>query len=264
MLLYAKYSTAYVSGGSTAGIPFEAETAKSAEVGMKAEFLNRKLRANLAAFWVQYKNVQTPQTATSFAAQIAQITGDPNLAASIGTFVLTTGDLTAKGFEFDFDAAPADGVTIGGSLSYNQRSIKNVPQLLITANDGAFDAKRGVPEWTGSVYAQYKTRPLFGESYLSLRADGVWTDDVANDSNPNRPIYSVNPAAYSIKSYWMVNGRVALRDIDIGGVKTEIALWGRNLFDTQRLSYGLNLSNIFFAGNYLPARTMGVDLTVSF
>ena len=61
-----------------------------------------------------------------------------------------------------------------------------------------------------------------------------------------------------------MNGRVALRDINLGGLKGDIGVWGRNLFDEQRFSYALNISNIFMAGNYIPARSYGVDLTVAF
>ena len=52
--------------------------------------------------------------------------------------------------------------------------------------------------------------------------------------------------------------------LNLGGVKADVALWGRNLFDTQRMSYGLNLSELFFAANYIPARSYGMDLTISF
>jgi iron complex outermembrane receptor protein len=62
----------------------------------------------------------------------------------------------------------------------------------------------------------------------------------------------------------VVNGRVALRELNLGGVNAELAVWGRNLFDKQRLSYALNISNIFIGGNYIPARSYGMDLTVSF
>lgn len=54
VLLYGKYSTGYISGGSIAGVPFTPETAKSYEVGLKSEFLDRRVRLNVAAFQADY------------------------------------------------------------------------------------------------------------------------------------------------------------------------------------------------------------------
>ena len=59
ILLYGKFSTAFVSGGSVSGLDFEPETATSWEAGLKADLLDRKLRTNLSLFHVTYKNFQT-------------------------------------------------------------------------------------------------------------------------------------------------------------------------------------------------------------
>jgi iron complex outermembrane receptor protein len=54
VLVYAKYSTAFVSGGSVGGLAFQPEVAKSWDLGVKSEFLDHRLRANLALFDVTY------------------------------------------------------------------------------------------------------------------------------------------------------------------------------------------------------------------
>ena len=64
-LIYGKWSNSFVSGGSVAGIGFVPETASSFELGFKADFLDRKLRTNLALFYVDYKNFQQPSSTTS-------------------------------------------------------------------------------------------------------------------------------------------------------------------------------------------------------
>src|SRR5690606_3264892 len=96
-LLYAKYSTAYVSGGSTAGIPYVPETAKSWEAGVKATLFNRKLQANLAVYHVKYEQVQGANSTTTpgMADAVNDITGDPTCADVITTFTYNNGDLTA-------------------------------------------------------------------------------------------------------------------------------------------------------------------------
>ena len=84
ILVYAKYSTAFVSGGSVGGVPFEAETAQSFEAGIKADLLDRKLRTSLAVYHADYDNYQSAQGALTFADYITQVTGDPNRRGSFG------------------------------------------------------------------------------------------------------------------------------------------------------------------------------------
>src|SRR5581483_8473383 len=74
---YAKYSTGYVQGGEFANVVFQPSTAKSWELGVKADMLDNTLRTNLAVFRVDYTNVQVESspaaggcpTASPFASQ---------------------------------------------------------------------------------------------------------------------------------------------------------------------------------------------------
>ena len=266
ILVYVKYSTGFVSGGSVAGIPFEPETVKSAEGGIKAEMLNRKLRTNLAVFWAQYKHFQTAQGANNFVKEITAITGDPTLANLIGTFVADQGGpVTAKGFEFDMSAAPVQGVTLGGSLSYTKTTFKDVSPILLSANGGDYQSTYR-PTWTGGVWGQFDTEPLgSGDAYLSFRADGIWQSKINLMQNPLLPAYSTFATNIrEIKAYWLVNARVALKELDLGGVNTTIAVWGKNLTDTREKAFALNIAQIIAGSSFIPARSYGVDLTIEF
>lgn len=265
-LLYGKYSTAYVSGGSVAGIPFAPETVASWEAGAKTELFDRKLRANLALFHAKYKHFQTAQSATNFTAEIIQVTGDPTRAASIGTFVADQGGtVTAKGFEFDLSAAPTRGLTLGGSLSYTDTKFKDVNPILLSSNGGRY-IPTFRPKWTGGLWAQYDTPTLGGgDTYVTIRSDATYQSDMNLSQNPDLPIYSsFGRGIAEVPAYWLVNGRVALRDLNLGGIKTEFALWGKNLTNERSVAFALNLSNLIAAANYIPPRTYGLDLTVEF
>lgn len=265
IMLYAKYSTAFVSGGNTAGIPFEPETAASWEAGVKADMFDRRLRANLAAYYVTYKHFQTTQSATNFVPEITAITGDPTRAASIGTFVADQGGpVKAHGFELEVTAAPFHGLTSGGSLGYSKTKFEDVNPILISANGGAFEP--GIrPKWTAALWAQYDTPPIgAGDAYISARIDTTWQSRVPLTQNASLPAYATWAAGVKdIAPYWMVNGRIAIKDLDVGGIDTQIALWARNLTDVREKTYALYLR---FAGsaNYVPARSYGVDLTIDF
>jgi iron complex outermembrane receptor protein len=268
VLVYGKFSTAFVSGGSVAGIPFAPETAKSWEAGVKAELLDRRLRANLALYTVTYKHFQVASSGTNYREQITQITGNPALASAVGTFVVDQGGpVEARGFEFDMVAAPLKGVSLGGSLGYAETTFKEVSPILLAANGGTYVPFMR-PKWTGALWAQYDTKPLGGgDAYLSFRADGTWTSDVNLAFNPDLPAYAPGNFAENIReipSNWRVNARVALRDLNIGGVDTEIAIWSKNLTNSRVKGYAVNLSQIIAQANYSPARTYGLDVTIDF
>ncbi|MCB2072524.1 MAG: TonB-dependent receptor [Novosphingobium sp.] len=264
ILLYAKYSTAFVSGGSVAGIPFAPETAKSWEAGVKAEMFDRKVRANLALYHAEYKNYQTAQSSANFVDQITEITGDPTRAGSIGTFVVPLGGVKAKGFEFDIAAAPAQGLSLGGSLSYTDTSFNNLNPVIVAANAGSYGTASYRPKWNGGLWAQYDTQPLVGDAFVTFRADGIWQSDMGLAQNANAPLPLLVPALIEQPSYWLVNGRIALRDLEIGGAKTEFALWAKNLTDEKAIGFALNLNQIFGSANFIPARSYGIDLTIEF
>jgi iron complex outermembrane receptor protein len=262
ILAYAKYSTAFVSGGSVGGVPFDPELAKSFEAGLKAELLDRRLRFNLALYHARYKNFQTAQSASFVPSLVFALTGDPTLATKLGTIVVSQGGLvTSRGFELDFTGAPTDGVTVGGSLSYDKTTFKNVSPLLLAATGGAWVPSYR-PQWTGGLYWQYDTPPLFGNAYMTFRLDSIYQSSMITASNPGRGAYA--PAIINEGGYWLLNGRVALRDFEIGGAKAELGLWGKNLTDDGAKTFALEISGIIAGANYIPARSYGLDLTIEF
>lgn len=265
-MLYAKYSTAFVSGGNTVGVPYRAETAKSWEAGVKAALFNRRLQANLSAYHVKYHDVQGSNSPTTpgMADVVNDVTGDPNRSDVIGTFTFNNGDLTAKGFEFDFTAAPVTGVTLGGSLGYNDSNFSNVDPLILASNQGRYEQIL-LPDWTANFWAQYDTPPLgVGDTYLSFRVDGRWQSDMNLSANPDLPEYSTWATGIrEVPSYAVLNGRVALKELNLGGIDTELAVWGRNLTNNRSANYALNFG-FMGAANYIPARTYGLDLAIKF
>ncbi|MDG2002737.1 MAG: TonB-dependent receptor [Novosphingobium sp.] len=262
ILVYAKFSTAFVAGGSVGGVPFEPELAQSWEAGVKTELFDRKLRFNLALYYARYKNFQTAQSASFVPSLVLALTGDPTLASKLGTIVVSQGGLvTAKGFEFDFTIAPTTGVTIGGSLSYDDTTFKNVSPLLLAATGGEW-VPTYRPNWTGGLYGQYDTQPLFGDAYMTFRLDGNYQSKMLTASNQSRGAYA--PAILAEGGYWLLNGRVALRDFEIGGAKAELGLWGKNLTDEGAKTFALEISGIISGANYIPARSYGLDLTIEF
>ena len=265
VLLYGKYSTAFVSGGSVATIDFKPETVESFELGAKADLFNKRLRTNLAIYQATYKNLQTAQGGTNFTAFLnakGALIGEPNLASVIGTFILPQGGpVRARGFELEATGLVTRGLTVGSSLAYSKTTYKNVNPVLV-ASQGGFYVPTLRPKWTGGLWGQFKSEPFAGDARFVLRVDGNYRSKMNIDANPNRTTPAFLGLRYS-PSTWIVNGRAAITDINLGGVKTELAVWGKNLTNDDSVTFAL-INGFEASANYQAARSFGADLTISF
>ena len=113
LFAFATVSTGFKSGAfqeqpSTAALartPTEPERATNYEAGLKTDWFNRRLRANVSAFWMDYRDFQT-----------AKVVPDAS-QGPVGTRVtVDTADATIKGVETEVIAAPASW--IDGSVRY--------------------------------------------------------------------------------------------------------------------------------------------------
>jgi iron complex outermembrane receptor protein len=255
MLVYAKYSTGFVSGGQVATVAFEPETVKSWEGGIKADFLDRRLRTNLAVYRATYRHFQSAQGSTNFANLLGPLT------PFIGTFVIDAGTVKAKGFEFEGSAAPVRGLTMGGSVGYMDTEFSNTPQVLINQSGGVY-APTFRPKWTVGLWGQYESDPVIGDASVVVRMDANWRSRSHLDSNPDRNVPQFAVIRY-VPSAWLLNARLALRGFQVGGAEAELAVWGRNLTNNRDVINGV-LNGFEAAAFYEAARTVGVDLAVRF
>jgi len=275
ILVYGKYSTSFVSGGSTLGIDFEPEEAKSFEVGVKADLMDHKLRTNLALFHVDYNHYQASQgTALPAAKTLALSIWTPlygatvanELATAASLFIIDQGKLTAQGFELEVTAAPTRGLTIGTGIGYTDSKFPELNPLVLAANGGVYNVTQR-PKWTATIYGVYETRPLFGDTTLQFRMDGQYRSNTPITANMAQSLFAdgSNAAAISdIKGYMLVNGRIALRHLKVAGANAELAVWGKNITDRKDRAYGLGLGAVSSTSYYVAARTFGVDLSIDF
>ncbi|MBV1916570.1 MAG: TonB-dependent receptor [Sphingomonadaceae bacterium] len=249
-MVYAKYSTGFLSGGAVADISFPPETAKSWEAGFKADLLDRRVRLNMAFWDVEYKNAQASASGASVGRR------DLNIA------VVSHGALKARGVEAELVLAPARGLTFGGTIGYTESKFVN-PDPIVDQGNGIIPASR--PKWVGSANAMYITPPLFGDATMLFRLDATYESRVRIIPDPNVEVkYPVFGPFEFMPSKVIVNGRVALRDIDMGGANVEIGLWSKNLLDNKKPLYPFQYPNFLMTTTYEPARTFGVDVIVKY
>ncbi|WP_336951201.1 TonB-dependent receptor [Sphingobium aromaticivastans] len=245
IMLYAKAGTGYLSGGIYNGRPFNAEKIISYEAGIKSQLWDNRLRFNLAAFTANYDDLQV----------------------SVFTTVLNyenAGKARIRGLEAELTLAPVEGLRIGANLGLLNFKYKEYISSAATGaptdiSDMAIRAQ--TPRFTFAPNIQYDTRRMANDAYLSFSLDAAYRSDVRYVLIP-----FADPAlddAATSQAHWIVNGRVSLVDLPVGGVKVKLSAWGQNLLDKRVVQIAADISG-FVAASYNKPRTFGIDASIAF
>jgi iron complex outermembrane receptor protein len=239
-LLYATISRGHKSGifpsqnnvVQNVGEATPAEEVWNYEAGAKSQWLDNTLRANFALFYMDYSDLQLFRL-------------DPQLR--LLTF---TEDTTNYGAEFEFLAAPDEGVEVGLNLAWLKAEVNG------GVNDGA-ELPRA-PEYSAGVFAQFSW-PMWGGN-SSVRTDLKWTDDYRTELayNTGAPAADAANARISeVNSFTLLDMRAAWAP---GKGNLELSLWGKNLLDE---TYPTHIIPFFGNGFSIfgPPRTYGVAIS---
>lgn len=269
ILIYAKRSSGYKSGGANSRslfyLGFNPEIVTMNEIGAKAEFFNRRMRLNLAAYNGTYEDIQL-----DFSAQYVQI--DPATGLTSTTLRTTTetfnapgqGDLS--GFEADFTFVATDRLTLSASYANNKVDIPATINPFRQSNGQFITVPIPIyqvytPEHSGSVALDYEA-PLFGATFVghvdANFDNGYYANytDVAYDP-VTRAVTVFQPKG---DSSFNVNARIALTDIVVGDATATIALWSRNLLDEEHVFYKSKSVLQGVQGFYNEPRTYGLEV----
>jgi iron complex outermembrane receptor protein len=260
-LLYGKFSTGFVSGGTLSTLTYKPEKARSWELGVKTEQFDRRVRSNLALFDARYSNLQYDTSGL--------LTGVP-ATARFSQAIVNQGDAHALGFELENTVAVTSAVTLTANVGYTNFKYEQAtipPGLASLSGPPGFKPFQR-PNFTGTLGAQYTSDELWWGSHLTARLDANFRSETLMTSNTCCAVGSTASDPAIIKAatspfVWLVNGRVALADIDLGDTKAEVALWGRNLLDDREITQFVGL-NLVGAVIYEQARTFGVDVRFDF
>ena len=263
ILGYVSYSKGYKSGGiNLAGIPTDAagnpvfttarikpEDGTTYEVGLKTQFFERTLTANLAAFHTTVKDYQ-----------VNVVDSGPG---ALRGYLSNIEEVSSTGVELDAAWAPSGSFSSYLSASWTEGKYEffaNGPCPLerIGTSTAACDLSGrplpGLPTWALSAGAEYRTTIFDGATgYFGL--DATYRSDQYSEASDSE--YLV------IDAYSLVNLR-------LGYVSTSGAwegfVWVRNVFDTeyfQYMSVQPGNSGAIFALLGDP-RTYGVTLRLRF
>ncbi len=253
--IYFTNSTGYNSGGFNARAgslsawesTIQEETIDSFEFGIKSDWWNQRLRANIAIFYNEYDDIQ-----------IAQFEAGSGGASSR---IVNAGAATYQGIELDLVVLLTEGLML--DLTYGYLDAEFDEYL---ARDPVTDQEVDIsnittvpraPEHTANLGLQYDFQP-FSWGALSARVDVAYTDEFTFHPFQNR--YD------SADDRTLVNARISLEDIALGDAGSlRISAWGKNLTDEEYREWGIDFDSLGFAGDtYGRPLTYGVDLVYEY
>jgi iron complex outermembrane recepter protein len=252
--LYAKYSESYRSGGFNMrapqkdfGSPFGPETMDAYELGLKSEWLDRRLRVNAAVFLYDYTDLQI----------------DQNLPNSISeTLTVNAGESEYKGFELDLTALLTERLTLNLSYGYLDAEFKEFQNALDcnrqpVAGGGTVDVADcrqvpNAPEKTYNLELDY-VLPALGIGELSARIGYLWQD--------TSTFTNATPAERG--SFSLLSASVLLSQISVGKGNLSIQAWGKNLQDEEYPLHAFDFG-VFQLSYFNEPRSYGLDITYEY
>ncbi|MDN5288194.1 MAG: TonB-dependent receptor [Mucilaginibacter sp.] len=238
--LYASYSQGFRAGGITelSSDPsqpplytFKPEYSNNYEIGSKNNFLDNKLRVNIAAFYTRITDAQVPTLILPDAITVTK----------------NAGKLNSKGVELELNATPIKGLAFDYNFGYTHARYTD----LAVGNNGEIVNLKGnrqvyTPNVTSMLAAQY-SYDLGGMQKVKLVARGEWRYlgneyfDLANQMEQ--------------KGYSKFNGRLGIDTKNFS-----LFLWESNIANKKYIDYAYD----FGASHLGNPRTYGISLSTNF
>jgi iron complex outermembrane receptor protein len=267
---YAKYATGFRAGGandrSQSFNAFGPESVKSYEIGAKMEFLDHRVRLNLAGYIMDRDNTQFDFDQFDTNAQ------SPTNGSHIEQ-TQNAGKSKIRGVEADLTVRPVNGLTLNASYAYTYWKAPSAVNSITG----------GLPQ---QLYIVYTPRNAASGSidYALPVGKGDMSLRFHLDGNYASSQYSFQLEPTKTDPSFIVNGRIALADITMGGGnKITLSVWSRNLFNRTYIYrrsaansspvYNYNGTTLVSTnyggilgdyGNLNPPRTWGFEASAKF
>jgi iron complex outermembrane receptor protein len=245
-LLYASAAKGFKSGGfdgrATRNFtfrPFNPETVWGYEVGLKSTWADRRIVANAALFYNDYRDLQV----TSFGA-------DPVSGTFVSLFT-NAAKARTEGAELEFTALPTQGLTLNATAGYLDARYKKFDTLVGgVVTDVSHRSLVNSPKWTGSLGVTYE-HPVSASLVGTLHADTAYRDKTYTEITASETLAQ--------HAYWLANAFLGIKTSDD---RWELRAGGRNLGDQRVRVQGFNLSEFpgYQLAFYSASRTWDVHL----
>lgn len=260
-MVYFAYDTGFKSGGinrelsatcatggrclTDAEATWDPETTTNYEIGLKSQWMDNRLRANVTAFYQTYEDFQVNQLVPEAASQLMS----------------NAAEVTSKGLEFDVTYVATNNLTLAGNVSYIKTqydSYQDAP-CATSANcvggvqDLSGETLDNAPELTYSVSGEYRDL-LPGNSGLEWfsRLEVMYKDDVN--------LYVFQPKETQEDAYYLANAQVGVESAD----NWKVTAWVRNLADEDYVSWAAMTDDTGLRQIPGMPRTYGVSFDLFF
>ncbi|WP_116368792.1 TonB-dependent receptor [Parahaliea mediterranea] len=258
-MLYASYSEGFKSGGfdmrgNQAANPqtvegFDPETVDSWELGLKGEFLERRLRLNLAAFYASYQDMQVV-TSVGFANNALGFLVPVQNVENVG-------EATLQGVELESEVQLGGSLRLAANVGYIDTRIDE--WLTADPSGATVDVAdqrdiQNTPRWTGQLALS---------SDIELGAYGHMTGTVSVAYRDAVQMFEV-PSPIDEDGYTLWNASLLWYS---PSEQWSLGLHGRNLGDTEYRVAGYNFPTTGegeVIGYYGAPRTVSVALDYRF
>ncbi|WP_246450472.1 TonB-dependent receptor [Sphingomonas rhizophila] len=192
------------------------DSLKSYEIGAKGRWLNGRLTANVAAYWIDWSNIQ---------AQANRVSDSVQFATNIGA-------ARSRGIELELGYAPVKDVFIGANGSYNDSKITKLSEEEAAISGAVLGHRLSAPRFQGSLYSSYGfdlSSTVKGTLAANVQYVGPY-----NSSFPNTPGNPTLPLSTFGRTDGYVNTNLSL------GIKHRdltAQLYVENVFDDHSIVY---------------------------
>jgi len=232
-MVYAEISQGFKSGGwnprmfnASYLVGYKPEYLTSYEAGVKSEWFDRRLTANGAVFYYDYKDMQL----SSFHA-----------GSSLTDVVLTVenaGREAIKGFELELAARPVEGLDVQLGVGYQSNHYTELAASVPWSKDNVLP---DAPKWTISAGLQYRV-PLGPYGHLVPRLDGSYKSKTYKDPQNSEDIAQGGLLLLNAQLAWQAPQE-----------RWQLTAFVTNVADKQYITRGLHFSDFGFTEVY-PGR----------
>ena len=239
-LLYVSWNTGFKSGGfntqSYTDGPYQPEKLFAYEVGAKTEFLDHKIRINIAGFHDKYKDIQ-----------VQHVEG-------ASTAIINGASATLYGADLDFEARLFSQFTISGSAEVLHAVYDSFPNAPTSNPDLAITE----PTFGGDAaghhlgYAAPEQFTIAGDYSFPLPSGEL---DLNVTVNHSASFFTEPDNVIRQPDYTKVNASLRWK---AANDRYDVLLWGRNLTNAAVFTYADTLGTGLHVATYEPPRTYGV------
>lgn len=252
-LVFANYSTGYKAGGfdsiniSTKELPLDPELVDNYEIGAKGDFLNKRIRAQLAYFYTEIADRQEA------------IESQPPGSGTAVPFIVNT-DEEIEGYEITLTFLISEQLRT--TVIYTERDQSSQREAHYDAQGNFVDGLEVATVAPQDYTLTLDWAPEMPSGSLFVHLEYIFEENTDRDQEEYIPLFDTVPGYGDDRT--LFNARVSWLN-ETGNY--EIAAWGKNLLDSQRIKQPEGLGGDAIGTYHTKVedpKTYGIDLKYIF